>query len=670
MKDFESFARQLSGLYDADTSQEESSSPLYEEVLNIETRYTEKSPLAKGGMKTISKVYEVSTGRHVALAELHDDTPEELREPFIREARLTALLEHPNIISIHDIGVSESGNPYFTMDLKVGDTLAFILEKLKAGYSDYSQKYPLDELLNIFLKVCDAVAYAHSRDVIHLDLKPENIQVGKYGEVLVCDWGLGKIVGSDEDSFDSLLINKDLLNNMTMSGHIKGTPGFMAPEQTDENGDKSKLTDIFSLGCILYSILTYDAPFLGSTTEEIIGKTRKGEFKQASEFGSSEIPKSLDAVVSHALASSPEDRYTSVEKLQIDIHKYQKGYSTVAENAGFLKEANLFMKRNLKVCLVAFISISIITFLVTAFVIETRQSYKEAVEAREVAEMYQKRADFVAKQYELERNESDKLLKRLSRVFAEEVELMTKTFIFSQPVKSMNNALKKIEKTLTIEPDNKKAKIDLVYCLFLTQDFESVNELYDPTDTTNADLYPLSKKYAKYVADNGLLPVTRLAELIQNFPRIRRSHLVEKMLAYDEDKRTVGKNYADVVKAILKVWNPDWDMTGFSYDPVKQRVDISNKDIKMLCYKPVASSNKCILRFLKFNALILAGSGVYDLKQISDLKNDFLDIKDTPINNLRPIRNITQLKYLWLRKNQFSPEQLSLIPSRVKIVFR
>ena len=93
------------------------------------------------------------------------------------------------------------------MDLKMGDSLADIIRELAKGNADYVKKYPLDHLLQIFIKVCDAVAYAHSRNIIHLDIKPDNIQVGNYGEVLLCDWGLGKIIGSDDgDELEDLLL--------------------------------------------------------------------------------------------------------------------------------------------------------------------------------------------------------------------------------------------------------------------------------------------------------------------------------------------------------------------------------------------------------------------------------------------------------------------------------
>jgi serine/threonine protein kinase len=201
-------------------------SPLYVELRSLQERYIQPELIAVGGMKRILKVMDRQSNRHVAMARLHEDASDLLFDPFIREARLTALLEHPNVISVHDVGVDGDGQPYFTMELKIGDGLDVVLQKAAAD-----DAFTLSERLEIFVKVCDAITYAHSRNVIHMDLKPANIQVGKFGEVLVCDWGLGKFVGDTDEIPDDVLLNPDLLNAMTDTSQVQGTPGYMAPEQ-------------------------------------------------------------------------------------------------------------------------------------------------------------------------------------------------------------------------------------------------------------------------------------------------------------------------------------------------------------------------------------------------------------------------------------------------------
>jgi serine/threonine protein kinase len=151
------------------------------------------------------------------------------QEQFLREAHLEANLAHPNIMPVYNVGLDADGTPFFTMELVQGDNLKKIFDKLRQGDEKYKRAYPLDHLLNIYLKICDAIAYAHSRNVLHLDIKPDNIRVGSFGEVFVCDWGLARVYDDGEtitpespESPDKL--DGNILNNLTLTGIIKGSP--------------------------------------------------------------------------------------------------------------------------------------------------------------------------------------------------------------------------------------------------------------------------------------------------------------------------------------------------------------------------------------------------------------------------------------------------------------
>lgn len=316
-----------------------------EDELNLSSpeRYTDFQKLSSGGMKMVFKVFDNRSQRYVAYARLKDDTPDVFDETFVSEARLTAKLNHPNIIPIYDVGIDDEDRPFFTMELKAGDSLNDVIKKLSDEDPGYKSKYSLITLLNIFVKVCDAVAYAHSQKVIHLDLKPDNIQIGNYGEVMVCDWGLSKVYEKQFDTADinQLLLNPDLLNNMTVYGEIKGSPGFMAPEQILPDGVKDVQTDVFSLGCVLYSLLSYKTPFNGSL-QEVLEKTVKGNSLELKP----ELPRSLVAITQKAMAVEKSQRYENVQALKNDIENYLHGYATEAENAGFLKLFKLLVLRN------------------------------------------------------------------------------------------------------------------------------------------------------------------------------------------------------------------------------------------------------------------------------------------------------------------------------------
>lgn len=342
-------------------------------------KYNTIKTVATGGMKAIHKIKDRDTGRDAAMAVILPqlETENVNINRFIQEARITANLEHPNIVPVHDIGINAQGEPYFVMKLLSGETLASIINKLSERHKSYTGKYNLHHRLEIFMKICNAMAFAHSRGIIHLDLKPENIQIGEFGEVLVLDWGLSKPIGSLEENqpispkkkkgkkIEFLDIKTSSITDrigdstvdVTVDGIIKGTPGYMAPEQVHgKNQEKDERTDIYALGSILYSLLTLKRPVEGETSEELIINAREGNIIPPSlRTPERMIPKSMDAVTMKALAFSSQKRYQTVADLAYDIDAFIGGYATSAEKAGLFKQAFLLIKRNKTVSLFIFL---------------------------------------------------------------------------------------------------------------------------------------------------------------------------------------------------------------------------------------------------------------------------------------------------------------------------
>ena len=326
--------------------------PILNSLKDDIARYREIEKIAEGGEKRITLAHDHRLDRKVAMARAVRNKGSQDLEQFLREARLTANLAHPNIMPVYNMGLDPEGEPFFSMELIPGDSLKTIVRKLRDGATDYRKDYPLDMLLNIYRKVCDAIAYAHSRGVLHLDIKPDNIRVGKFGEVLVCDWGLARVINSDDPdlSEDSVLLDGDILNDMTLSGTLKGTPGFMAPEQTLAYGEKKQHTDIYALGALLYMLLTYKLPVEGESANEVIRNTREGKVvpmrRRKPDF---HIPQSLSAVTMKALALKPSDRYEDVSALRHEISRYLSGHPTEAESAGWITKASLLLRRHNRV---------------------------------------------------------------------------------------------------------------------------------------------------------------------------------------------------------------------------------------------------------------------------------------------------------------------------------
>lgn len=252
--------------------------------------YTPGREIAEGGMGSVLEANDQILGRAVAMKVIRQDiaASESLRLRFIREAGVLARLEHPNIVPIHEMAKDAEGNLFYTMKKVDGRDLEQILNGVRNGDAQTIADYPLDRLLTIYRKVCDAMAFAHARGVIHRDLKPANIMVGSFGEVLVMDWGLAKILQDEAQSADEMAqleqersntpatsmpagfqeFSDSALNgaaqNLTLDGSVMGSPQYMPPEQAE--GKVSELderSDIFSLGGILYAILTLRPPVEG-----------------------------------------------------------------------------------------------------------------------------------------------------------------------------------------------------------------------------------------------------------------------------------------------------------------------------------------------------------------------------------------------------------------------
>ena len=310
--------------------------------------------IGRGGMKMVLQMKDLDATRDVAMAVL-PEAPTRPREDlvrFIEEARITASLEHPNIVPVHEIGIDSTGAPYYTMKLLRGGTLAALIAKLAEGNEQFNAEYNTIRLLRIFLKICSGVAFAHSKGVIHLDLKPENIQVGDFGEVLIMDWGLAKVrdhLNTPETPDFNTEAKISGFGSGTLDGIMKGTPGYMAPEQAaGKNSARDERTDIYSLGAILYSLMTWKDPLEEKDVRNRIEATLTGKITPPSlRAPEREIPAGVEAVIRKAMSLNPADRYQSVKELRNEVNAFIGGYATLAEKASIAKKTVLFFRRHL-----------------------------------------------------------------------------------------------------------------------------------------------------------------------------------------------------------------------------------------------------------------------------------------------------------------------------------
>jgi serine/threonine protein kinase len=384
----------LAGFYEAEKHQltddeRQKLTPILDLLKSFHERYKELEVIGTGGEKIVSRVYDHRLGRCVAMARPARTSTPETQEQFLREARLAASLSQPNILPIHNMGIDPEGVPFFTMELLPGDSLADIIRKIREGNRAYAEKYPLNTLLGIFIKICDAIAYAHSCNVLHLDLKPSNVRVGEFGDVIVCDWGLARVINNDkfitEIELDDIVV--DDLNDATLTGILKGTPGFMAPEQAEGKTEKTPQTDIYALGAILYMILAQHIPVAGKSTHEILENTRAGHIIPPNKAAAyRQPPKALAAVALKALSLAPANRYGSVAQLHTEISRYISGHATMAEQAGPITRLMLFSKRNSTLTFLLLTFLVVLAGLSIAGMMKINQERKTAVAAKEQSE--------------------------------------------------------------------------------------------------------------------------------------------------------------------------------------------------------------------------------------------------------------------------------------------
>lgn len=345
-------------------------------------KYKVLATIGRGGMGVVHQARDLRIRRPVAMKVIRTASQfsRENVLRFVEEAQLTGQLQHPNIVPVYEIGLDEQGEVFYTMKFVKGTTLDEVLRDLRTGKEEAIKKYPLPVLLNVFQKICDAVAYAHSMGVVHRDLKPDNVMLGEYGEVLVMDWGLAKKIAhgiSDEHLGDHKPEPPppDLRGFQTLNGLIVGTPPYIAPEAArGELENLNPRSDIYVLGAILYAILTLRPPYPGKEFGELIEQIVTGKFAHPSSFNTParagranrkaaeegeaaleyallhlpnrRVPEGLAAIVLKAMSYETAERYPTVADLQADISAWQTGFAPKAERAGFRRQITLWAARH------------------------------------------------------------------------------------------------------------------------------------------------------------------------------------------------------------------------------------------------------------------------------------------------------------------------------------
>jgi len=313
-------------------------------------RYKLMDLLSDGLTSSIFLARDKVTTRRVAIKFLSDTVNDtSLKDEFIRESKILASLEHPNIVPVHDISIESDECLFYTMKLLDGMSFTKILNKIRYKDPIFQKDYPLNLLLHIFLKICDGVRFSHSKKVLNLGLSSSVITVGKLGEVYIINWSSARFLGGNKNigsnTVHDLMINTPLLEKK----QLLGKPGFVAPEQIENSMGSDSLdetTDIFSLGAILYNILTLTSPFKGKEDKDTLENTLHNSHKDILENSPWLNINDLALITDKALSKKTKDRYRTVKKLTEDVSSFIRGEETTVNPYHGLKKILKSLKKD------------------------------------------------------------------------------------------------------------------------------------------------------------------------------------------------------------------------------------------------------------------------------------------------------------------------------------
>ena len=314
------------------------------------TCYEIQKQLGEGGMGTVWQVRETTLNRHVAMKVIHSDLNEKQnqKENFIEEAEINAQLQHPGIVPIYSLGTNKDGKLYFTMREIEGRTFKKVIQTVHDASDNFrwrttNDNWNIRKLLYTFHKVCETISYAHSMGVIHQDIKPSNIMIGGFGEVLVVDWGVAKVYAGNSGNGIQVETRRSREGIDPHAGMIVGTPTYMSPEQATGNSHLvDERSDVYSLGAMLYQILSGHNAYQGSIQSILANKANQYSsisrtLDQQEEFPYLEppplhdqtngppIPNSLIVICEKAMKKNPDERYQSAEELANQVQKWLDG---------------------------------------------------------------------------------------------------------------------------------------------------------------------------------------------------------------------------------------------------------------------------------------------------------------------------------------------------------
>lgn len=361
-------------------------------------RYESRGKEFRGGQGKLLLVYDVELNRDVIMKELLPPSAAASSKPnseqrsasmasrFLREARITGQLEHPSVVPVHEMGQRLDGTLYYTMKYVRGQSMETWLRNCSALRDRLA-------LISNFLDLAQGVAYAHSRGVVHRDLKPHNVMIGEFGETVIIDWGLAKILGDEsnvdevsEDRTQALREISLLGEGHTIEGEVIGTPAYMSPEQAAgliETVDER--SDVYALGCILYRILTGKTTFTWTSAEDVLDDILNVEPPAILSLEPN-APQELVAICNRCLEKAPDRRYQNAKELATEIERFQTGSLVASYDYNARELVGKFYRRHKPAMNVALASVAVLLMVAMGAYFQVIESRNQAITARDESE--------------------------------------------------------------------------------------------------------------------------------------------------------------------------------------------------------------------------------------------------------------------------------------------
>lgn len=644
--------------------------PLYKNLRLRQERYISEKFIAAGGEKAVFSVYDTYSCRNVALARPIFHRFDSEKEQFIKEALICSKLQHPNIVPVYDIGVDCADIPFFTMKLFAGDTLKDILKKLKEENPEYQKKYTLSKLLIIFINLCDAIEYAHLHNVIHCDIKPENIHIDRFGSVLVGDWGLSKIIPTTHLSYnkESSLIDLEVnvINTNPEPGSVRGTPGYLAPEILNGAHSGDTQSDIYSLGALLYELLSYEKPVSGKTPKEVFENTKKHNIKPLEVRASWERhPEAIKNVVMKTLSLNPAERYSCVQDLRKEVTNYLHGFATDAEKSSYLTLLRLMIHRHRLVSgLIAGFTILILFIVLSAYnQIDAEKAQAEI--KRDIAEKNLMLFKEVNKKAKLLSDNLSKLVQNSKYISLDSIKYRILAHGYA-----INYETNPVEKEILL---SEKAQLH-----FIMQEFnKALSCLENARDNEKHDSYQLYKECERLVRikenDSELFSYDQLNSYLEN----PHDSKIAMQLFYLHVKRDSVLHPLKIKESVRKVLNliNDVNIDNFTFDVElddnKTLLDLSHAPYTDFILPIETQRPYNVLSVLKPYAINFSHSWFNEVSKLRGLKLQKINIANTNIHKTRFWSWVRKLKIeeITILEDQFPHSEIDENKDFVKVNF-